>query len=1408
MSGRQIEIVIDITDRTKGKVEDLKKSLNALDKQAQRLNNRFKSFSSQKFFSVMRLIDQVTTPASRINNLLKKLSTTTWKISMKLADGALASVRKIESSILKIANKVYPIKFAVQGGLNGVGNKLSGLFSGAALGAGVMPLAGAAGIGFGVTNAISAAASFEKQMSRVQALQQLDKNSDEMKLLTQQARDLGMSTAFTRKQVGEAQEFMALAGWNTKQILKATPHMLNLAAAGGMDLGAASDLATDAMTAFNLKATDVYRNKQGKQFDLPNYFVDMLAKLQASSNTDLYQAREAIKYGAPAIGSLFAGVEGQEGVQLRTEAARQMMIMVGLQANAGIKGSMAGTGINTIFNRLAGQNRNTYFAEKLLGLEHEKNGEMLMPLDFIRGFQRKIKEGMNVDEFMQVAEELAGERINADTRRKLSSTIDSALKNGGRLGSADIMKISGMLAGLEAMPKLLAMVFQDIDALEAKMNNVEGTAKDMAETQLDNLAGSFTKLESAWDAFQQDLFTGTAGDSLRGLVDTMTEILTRANKLFQDGIDIGDFGQIIADVVDKLKNKFMQLDGVGSLLAGGALVAGLMKIISLSQRAFTALKTVTQAGAWSTVGKTGTGGAGLGAGAKVGTMTVSAGVVHVNGKVAGGAGGAGGYYGGGGRGGVPGMGVAAPTTAAAVFAAQKQFDKLNSQFIAAQAKRDAKWGRVENLFAMGAGDKQLARARTLARNFDEKTFLPAQARYTAARQALINARVADYQAQIAASKQSIAFAREQEKLMSASRWSNVRGTAAGGALLAGVFGALDFSNLKAMNAERLAAAAPEERAQILKENKRAEFEAGAGIAGSMIGTVIGASLGSFAGPVGTAIGSVVGGVLGDYLGRIFGKDHADNATNKTVEDMTKKSDAPSWASFRAAEDASRNYYLNNQNIPEAAKGTSWEKIQLGSSARRRQLDRDERWALKTEKFHADQEAAMRRNGITKVTETMDKIFGKSFLPSVTAAQEYYRAQSQDMGAAQVKPITALSEMLSNIFSIGKRAEAAELTPEQMAQQTAMERGEFYPSGEIKSPSEMKTPGETPEVPNMSAMTEQFYSEMEALQEGVGELFSGFGEQITEQLTSAFEGAGEVFTNFGKTITEGLTATFEGAGELFANFGTTITEGLTATFEGAGEVFANFGTTITEGLTATFEGAGEMFTGFGEQLTASMTTAQESATTALTAIQTSFMTTKDAVQTSWAELPAFFSGVFNGLGGAAEAAGSAIYSGLTSIIGSIIGAWQSAASTISGIISSIASMAASAGSAVGGIVSSVIPGHAEGGFITSPEVALIGEKGAEVVIPLNGSQRALDLYKQTGEVLGISDEFGDSTNGVATRGNGGGVSVVNNINFEISATDGNDIVQKIREHAQEISDIMAASLSEAVATVHKNQTLCA
>lgn len=1344
MSGRTIEIIIDLKNNTNGKLDNLKKQLDSLDKQAQRINNRFKSFATQRYFAFLGLIDRITAPASRVQKILQGIARTTWRVSLTLADGVTAGVRKLEGALNRIAGKVYPVTIALK---NGIGNKLNGLLGGALMGAGAYaPIAGMAGIGFGAATAIQSYTNFEYEMSKVRAITRLGKDSKEFQGLLEQAKHLGRTTEWTRTEVAEAMRYAAMAGWKPEQIKNAVPSILNLATAGGTDLGTTSDIMTDAATAFGLRAGEMYTDNFGKQSEVTRRLADVMAATVTNSNTNTYQLGEALKYSAPVVGAMYS----DQDVQKRMQGAEDLMILTGLMASGGVKASQAGTSARAVFQRFGAENRNALYGLKFANVDFvdKLTGDVRPIIDIMKDLNRVFKEGVDANELINFAEEIEGVRLHADTRRKIEGLIGNAQAHGGKLGGGDRLKLASMLAGTEAMSGILLGVTGDIEALEKQIRGADGAAEEMAATMRDNLAGSFKLLGSAWDSFQQGLLEGKGGEGIRAFVDTLTEIISRADKLFSDGIHVADFGKIIGDVIGRLKNKFLELDGIGSILAGGALAAGLTKIFMLSQRALGALKNFGKAGVL------GTAGAGMAAGAKVGTMTVSAGVVNVNGKVAGGGGG---YYGGGGRAGVPSMNVAAPSTAAAVFAAQKQFDKLNSQFITAQAKREAKWGRVGNLLAMNGSDKQLARARTLARNFDEKTFLPLQTRFNAAQQALINARVADYNAQIAQSKQSIALAREQEKLMSTSRWSNFKGAAGGAAIFAGIFSALDVMNVRAANAERLAAATTaEERTLIARENRHAEWQAAGGGLGSVVGAAIGAGLGSFAGPLGTAIGGVVGGMLGDAVGRWFGDKGAERETVKSGTNLDVL-DKEIQAHMTPATPPDYSFGQTQTNKTLESFATFDKEAMAWSGATTAAVVKTTQEVKKIEQdLNSETEAWI---ADFKRQNAMARDFTGQWRENSTT-QDYFKQQRDQWAELSKQDYGGqFSAMLENLFSMNK-AHAAELTPEQMAQQAAMEQGTFYPTGE------MTTPGEPPEVPDMSAFVEQFYSEMEALQEGVGELFNGFGEQITEQLTS--------------------------------------------TFEGAGEVFSNFGTTITEGLTATFEGAGEMFTGFGEQLTASMTAAQESATVALTTIQTTFTTTKDTVQTSWAELPGFFSGVFSGLGGAAEAAGAAIHAGLTAPIGSIISAWQGAAATISSIISSISAQAAAMPNVPSG---GAVAAHADGGFVTSPEVALIGERGAEVVIPLNGSQRALDLYKQTGEVLGISDELGDSAISGSSSGsnNGsGGVSISNvNVNLEISGVENaEDIMQKIREHAQEISDIMAEQLSGAIATIRKNQPLCA
>lgn len=816
-------------------------------------------------------------------------------------------------------------------------------------------------------------------------------------------------------------------------------------------------------------------------------------------------------------------------------------------------------------------NRNAYQALRAMGVEYQdQNGDMLSVGTIMRSLGKRFKEGVDPSQLVDFAEQISGEKINADTRRKLDSFIEQTQKNGGKMSGADMLKMSSMLAGAEHMGKLLAVMLGDWDEMAEKMDNAHGTAKEMAETQLDNLAGSFTKLGSAWDAFQQDLFTGTAGDGLRGFVDTVTDVLSNVNKLFADGINIGDFATMIGDVIGRLKNKFLEFDGIGSVLAGGALAAGLMKIITLSQRAMNSLRGITTL-------KGGAGGSsgGVPAGQKVGTMTVSAGVVNVNGKVSGGVNG--------GR-------------------------KVGNQAI------------IDNY----------NRTRDRIRGGANPTPTPIP-----------------------------------------SRFAGMKSAAGGAAAFAGIFSLLDIMSVKSQNAARLASATDENRAQIIKENRQAEWEAAGGGLGAVAGGAIGAALGSLAGPMGTMIGGMVGSMIGEKLGMTLGEKGAereviksgtnDAVLSKEISKSFEKPETPTDFSFGKTETQPK------KNLEEFATFSS------ESLAWKGQIKKTTA-ALTT----ATQDATEDLESLTQRLESETARDNAAFKRQSAEARNFGQTQQNDSGFDYYQ---------------------------QQAQTMAI----------------------APEVPSFD----------------IGEKFSGLGETISEGLSSISEGAGEIFSGLGDMISSGL-----------------------------------------EGASAAAEGA-------------------------MSTISATFTTAKEMIQSAWAELPSFFSGVFSGLGGAAEGAGSAIYSGLTSVIGSIIGAWQSAAATISSIISSIASAAASAGASAGSFVAGAFSAHAEGGFITHPEFALIGEAGPELILPLNDRERSMQLLNQASDVLGLNSEggftAGNSENTSENISNGISINL-GGVNFNISSDNPQDIMQAIKENLNDVTDTIAAQLSGMIDGVHKNQPL--
>ena len=186
----------------------------------------------------------------------------------------------------------------------------------------------------GVALATKEFADFEKQMSVVKSLTD-GITKDQFAAMTAEAKRLGASTSFSAKEAAQGLEFLALAGFNSEQQIGSLQSVLNLAAAGSLDLGTASDIATDSLSALG-PALDKNRGKVKNLATL----TDKFAFIQSKTNTNVVQLGEAIKFG----GSTLAAA----GVPLN-----DILVSMGALANAGLKGSIGGTALTNAFNKMA-----------------------------------------------------------------------------------------------------------------------------------------------------------------------------------------------------------------------------------------------------------------------------------------------------------------------------------------------------------------------------------------------------------------------------------------------------------------------------------------------------------------------------------------------------------------------------------------------------------------------------------------------------------------------------------------------------------------------------------------------------------------------------------------------------------------------------------------------------------------------------------------------------------------------------------------------------------------------------------------------------------------------------------------------------------------------------------------------
>lgn len=335
---------------------------------------------------------------------------------------------------------------------------------------------GAAAASAGITGALAAStaagASFESQMSTVQAISQASES--EMARLKALAKQMGIETKFSATEAGQGLEYMAMAGWDVDSMLAGLPGIMNLAAASEEDLGQVSDIVTDAMTAFNLEAS---RSAE---------FADVLAQASARSNTDVAMMGQTFKYVAPVAGAL--------GFSIQDTATA-----ISLMANAGIKGEQAGTSLRAIFSRIVKPTAEVASAMERIRLSVTNSDGSMRSLDEILRDLRAGFSGLSESERASTAASLASQEA-----------------------------MSGMLALVNASD-------EDYEKLSDSIYHAKGAAEEMAGVRMDNLKGDVTLLKSSAEGAGIAIYEGLS-EPFREGVQTGTEWLNSFTESVEENL--------------------------------------------------------------------------------------------------------------------------------------------------------------------------------------------------------------------------------------------------------------------------------------------------------------------------------------------------------------------------------------------------------------------------------------------------------------------------------------------------------------------------------------------------------------------------------------------------------------------------------------------------------------------------------------------------------------------------------------------------------------------------------------------------------------------------------------------------------------------------------------------------------
>lgn len=388
--------------------DDAGKQTDAFEKRVQKSNKTLRSMFKEKFQLIMQAIDRASPILKQIGASAKNLVSKAWRITVTLLDKVTAPFRSLYRMITS------PISIALS----------------------------IAGIGLGAKDTIGGFIDFQKGMSAVRAL--TGATNEEFTRLNQTAKDLGASTVFSASEVSQGMQYLGQSGWQVNEIIAAMPGLLDMAAAGGADLATSSNIVATVMRAMKIEAADASR------------VADIFAKTTTSSATSVEIMGETLKYAAPIA----------QGFGLSLE---ELAALTGQMANAGIKGSMAGTAIRS----------------SLLSMATPTKAASKMMKDLNLSF------------------------TNADGSMKAMGTIVRDLQTSfSTLTTEQRLNAAETLFGTYASSAWLGVIEQGADSYDAFQKSLEGSAgaaKEMATVRLDNLSGDIEELSGAFETLQFEL---------------------------------------------------------------------------------------------------------------------------------------------------------------------------------------------------------------------------------------------------------------------------------------------------------------------------------------------------------------------------------------------------------------------------------------------------------------------------------------------------------------------------------------------------------------------------------------------------------------------------------------------------------------------------------------------------------------------------------------------------------------------------------------------------------------------------------------------------------------------------------------------------------------------------------------